>query len=196
MADETPELIESQMEMTRASITDKVAALEQTVKGTLESATTAVQDTVHTIEDSVSTAAEAIRDSLDPRPYIQEHPWSSVGTAAALGFITALCVFRGKRPVAQSNPPQTYTRPSAVRSETVESAPAPRHQNIVLERLWERVNTEIEKITDKAISTLSGTLQKAIDDGVPRVVDKLVETTLPETSHAYGTNGFGRRVNF
>jgi hypothetical protein len=50
---ESTELIKQDMNETRQSLTDKVAALEQHVVGTLHDATSAVQETVCTVKTAL-----------------------------------------------------------------------------------------------------------------------------------------------
>ena len=69
MANESPELIEQQMHQTRQSLTEKVAALENQVVGTVQSAASAVQETVESVKsvvtDTVSTVKETVGDVKD-----------------------------------------------------------------------------------------------------------------------------------
>lgn len=114
---ESPEVIEREMEHTRKSLTDKVAALETQVVGTIQTATNAVQDTVQsvksaveetvqavkgtvtdvkdTVQESVSSVQEGVMHTFDVRRHVDENPWTMVGGAAVAGFLTGLVVFRG-----------------------------------------------------------------------------------------------------
>src|SRR5205823_1346199 len=82
----------------RASLTDKVAALEQQVLGTIQNASdtvsnivetvkTAVPETLHTVKDtlteSVQEVSEKMRSAFDLSHHTREHPWAMVGGAAA-----------------------------------------------------------------------------------------------------------------
>lgn len=115
MDSESPELIEQQMSQTRQSLTEKVAALENQVVGTIQSATAAVHDTVEsvksavhdtvstvketvvgvkdTVEESVSSASEGIMHTFDVRAQVSDRPWLMLGGAAAAGFLTGMLVF-------------------------------------------------------------------------------------------------------
>ena len=117
MPDNDPEVIEKQMQHTRASLSDKVAALESQVVGTIQSATSTVHDTVHAVQDSVASVKHAVEDTMHSVKHsvdesvhavtdqvksgfgipdqVREHPWPFVGGAAAAGFITGLLVFSG-----------------------------------------------------------------------------------------------------
>lgn len=120
---ESPELIEQEMEATRASLTHKVAELENTVLGTIQNASQtvsnivetvkhAVPETIHSVKDtlteSVSEVSQKMKSALDIPQHTREHPWAMVGGAAALGFVTGLVVFRPSGPsfsrLARSSP--------------------------------------------------------------------------------------------
>jgi len=120
MDSESPEVIEQQMEETRSSLTEKVAALESQVVGTVQTATQAVQDTVSTVksavQETVSTVKESVQESVaavketvqgsvdavkenvketfDVTHHVQENPYLMVGGAVVAGLITGLLVFR------------------------------------------------------------------------------------------------------
>src|SRR5438270_4131823 len=107
------------MHETRQSLADKVAALENQVVGTVQSAASAVQDTVEsvksavqdtvcsvketvgdvkdTVQDSVSSVSEGVMSAFDIRRHVDENPWLMLGGAAAAGFVTGLLVFREEK---------------------------------------------------------------------------------------------------
>lgn len=115
----TPDMIVSDMEQTRASLTDKVAALESQVVGTLQSATdtvhstvesiqssvasvrSAVEDTMSSVKDSVSDSVEAVtsqvKSTFDFSSHVRERPWAVVGGAAATGFLLGFLLPGGGR---------------------------------------------------------------------------------------------------
>jgi len=101
-------MIEREMEQTRASLVEKVAALENQVVGTLQTATSTVKDTVEAVKDTVTDVKEAVtgtvdsvkdqvqtsmenvtenvREAFDFRTHIRRYPWACVGAATAAGF--------------------------------------------------------------------------------------------------------------
>jgi len=101
-------MIEREMEQTRASLVEKVAALEQQVVGTLQTATSTVKETVESVKDtvtnvreavtgtvesvkdsvetSVETVTDSVKDAFDLRTHIRHYPWACVGAATAAGF--------------------------------------------------------------------------------------------------------------
>jgi ElaB/YqjD/DUF883 family membrane-anchored ribosome-binding protein len=124
MDSESPEVIEQQMEETRQSLTDKVAALETQVVGTVQTATQAVQDTVETVksavqetvttvkdtvQESVSAVTDGVKETFDVKHHVQENPYLMVGGAVVAGLITGLLVFRKEGSESgEGVPPPSY----------------------------------------------------------------------------------------
>ncbi len=123
-ADKSPDLIEREMEQTRESLTQKVAALENQVLGTIQTATNTLTDTVQTVKETVSTAPAAVREtvqetvaavkdsvaetftqvrdsvaSFNMSECVRDRPFAALGTSVAAGFVTGLCLFGGRRPI-------------------------------------------------------------------------------------------------
>ncbi|MBN9523286.1 DUF3618 domain-containing protein [bacterium] len=119
-ADKSPDRIEREMEQTRESITQKVAALETQVLGTIQTATTTLTDTVQTVKETVTTAPTAVKEtvaamkdsvkdsvketftsvkdavaSFNVSDCIRENPGMAVGTSAAFGFLTGYLLLGG-----------------------------------------------------------------------------------------------------
>jgi len=109
-----PEMIEREMEQTRASLVEKVAALEEQVVGTLQTATSTVKDTVESVRDTVSSVKEAVtgtvesvkdkvehsvetvsdtmKEAFDLRTHIRNYPWACIGAATFAGFGIGLLI--------------------------------------------------------------------------------------------------------
>lgn len=115
MDDPKPEVIEQDMAATRSSLVDKIAALEQQVVATVQSATTAVQDTVQSVTNAVHDTTSSVRESLigvqddakqavhgltdtvkgafDVTTHVRDNPVAMVAGATVAGFLTGLMVF-------------------------------------------------------------------------------------------------------
>jgi ElaB/YqjD/DUF883 family membrane-anchored ribosome-binding protein len=115
--DDEPEVIRSQMEETRSSLTDKIERLEQTVTDKVQSTTAAVTNTVESVKDAVHDTVESVKDSVtgtvdsvkttlsntvdtvkeafDIRRYVEEYPWASFGAAVGVGFVGGLVLGTG-----------------------------------------------------------------------------------------------------
>jgi len=183
MPDESPELIEQQMEQTRASLTDKVVALEQQVVGTLHTATTTVdsvrglmQDTVSTVktgmQESVHGLTEGLRDALDVRPAIQNHPWAAVGGATAAGFLVGLAVFGPSR---EGLPPPT---PFYSGSGSGGGEPPRSRSPGVFDALFAMLGQEVRKLGEQAIAHASQSLRTAMDQEIPKLIDRAMPSNL------------------
>src|SRR5262245_43191665 len=96
--DKAPEQIRQQMQETRAALTCKVEMLEKQVMSDVESAATAVeetvvqfreaaQETIQSVKHSFKDAADTVRNSLDLRQQVEKRPWEMVMGATALGFL-------------------------------------------------------------------------------------------------------------
>ena len=133
--EKTPEDFEHAMAKTRESITEKVAALECQVVGTVQSAANTITDTVEAVRsivtdapaavtDTVRQAAEAVsetmRNTFDITEHVRRHPWAAVGSAALAGCISAWLMTRRESRGA----PAGYVR-AAVAAPSQPPAPAP-----------------------------------------------------------------------
>jgi ElaB/YqjD/DUF883 family membrane-anchored ribosome-binding protein len=109
------EMIQRQMEQTRANLGDKLEKLESHVVGTVNAATETVSDAVQGVKDVVGTVTESVAavsttvtdtaaavsetvsgtvasvtDSLNIAKHIEAHPWGAMGAAVGLGFLGSL----------------------------------------------------------------------------------------------------------
>ena len=171
MDNDTPEVIEAQMAETRQSLTEKVAALEDSVVGTVQSATTAVQDTVQSVrdavEDTVGTVKENVSSALDVSRHVRDNPWMMVGGAAAAGFLAGFTLSRkGSAPSATA---------STTRMNVPAAAPVKASSPGVVDALLCQIGDELKKLGESAIQSVSANLQRAVNDGLPKLVDRLVE---------------------
>jgi ElaB/YqjD/DUF883 family membrane-anchored ribosome-binding protein len=116
-----PDRIEREMEQTRESITAKVAALENQVLGTIQTATSTLTDTVQTVKETVTTAPTAVKEtvqetvaamkdsvketltsareavaSFSMSECVQNHPAAALGTSFAGGFLTGFLLLGGR----------------------------------------------------------------------------------------------------
>lgn len=104
-----PEMIRQQMDQTRSALTEKLERLEQQVVGTVQGATSAVnetvgnvreavhetvgsvRDTVHetvrSVTESVHGTMESVKDAFDLERQVQARPWAMMAGAVGLGFV-------------------------------------------------------------------------------------------------------------
>jgi len=181
---ENEEQIQQQMAETRASLTDKLETLELKVVGSVEEATTAVNETVDVIKESVQgtvtavnetvkESVEAVKDWFDVNAHVREHPWLMVGGSVAVGY--CLGTVLGKAP--QSNacfPSPNYRfgmenyssgggheeRPSTAETQTPTKTAS---------SIWA---PEIDKLKSLALGVLFGTAREMIASSVSEHVSE------------------------
>jgi ElaB/YqjD/DUF883 family membrane-anchored ribosome-binding protein len=108
MADQ-PEVILKQMEETRASLTEKLEALESQVTGTVQATTEAVTETVEAVKGTVENVTEAVKETahsvaetFNVKIQFQRHPWGMFGGSVAVGALAGY-LLSGKRQRAERN---------------------------------------------------------------------------------------------
>lgn len=172
-SEKTPEQIQEEMAQTRESLTEKVAALEHQVLGTVQTATDTLSGTVEAVKSFVSSAPETVRDAaaavveklsevLDVSSHVQKHPWTAVGTSAALGCLTGWLIFRdhshSANGVAQPAPVPVYTPPAPPRPG-------------VFDELFTMLGRKLREVAETAIDSASAAVNKTVREEVPRLVD-------------------------
>jgi len=197
--EKTPEEIEHEMHQTRDSLTQKVAALEQTVTGNIQTVTdtveqvkTAVQDTVCTVKDtlreSVHTVADTVKESLDVSGHVRANPWVSVGVAAGAGFLTGLLIGGGRRSLGASDempseqmhghvppsPPQPH--------HFAASAPPEPRKPGMFDELFAMIGREVRQMAEMALNSAITAAKRNISENVPKLVDGAVSEVMP-TGH-------------
>lgn len=211
MANESPEVIEHEMQSTRESLTEKVAQLEQQVVGTLHSSTTAVQDTVDsvklavrdtvdsvtgTLKESVTSLTDGLKDALDVKRHVRENPWAALGGAAAAGFITGMLAFRREGSSTPGLPAGTHTPIMG----GVPTYSPPRSGWFA--DLFEMAGQEVKKIAQDALTKATAQLKQTVNEGVPKFIETAVSRVTEHTkaadsqpagSHANGRSYTGMR---
>ncbi|HET6572228.1 MAG TPA: DUF883 C-terminal domain-containing protein [Fimbriiglobus sp.] len=189
MDHESPEVIEREMEATRTSLTDKVAALEQQVMGTIQNASDTVSNIVDTVKhvvpetltsvkdtltESVEEVSARVRSAFDLSSHVREHPWAMVGGATALGFMTGLLVFRGRsepsftRLAAAASPPP-HAAPASTAPPLGATPAAPRRPSW-LDDLMDRVGRELLAVGETAIASAAASLKQTVQEGLPKLI--------------------------
>jgi len=194
----SPELIEQDMHETRQALTDKVAALEQQVVGTIHGATSAVQETVQsvksaveetvcsvkdrvkesvsTVQESVATASANVKATLDVPEHIRHRPWAAVAGATVVGVIAGYALSRNEnKPKIQSAHRTTGTGNGQTPRPPVFSAPAQPGtiKPGFFDEIIERVRNEVKQLSEAAITALSQSLQQNLHQGINQVVQNV-----------------------
>lgn len=202
-AEKTPEEIEREMLQTRESLTEKVAALESQVVGTVQTAADTLSGTVEAVKEFVTTAPSAVGDTvkqaasavsetvkktLDVSGHVRDHPWAAVGVSAGLGFLTGLLVFRERpsfaRLASESPAPATFTPPGPAPGA---AAGGPGFFDDLIGMLGRKVREVAENVVDTATAALNQTVRES----VPKLVDAAAEHLAPDAAGAPRTTGTG-----
>lgn len=89
MADST-EVIQHQMEETRARLAENLDKLGQTTAGTVQEVASTVTETVGAVQETAQAVTETVTGVtrfFDIRRQAEENPWLTVGGAVAAGFV-------------------------------------------------------------------------------------------------------------
>jgi ElaB/YqjD/DUF883 family membrane-anchored ribosome-binding protein len=177
----TPEDIEREMFQTRESITEKVAALETQVVGTVQTAADTLTDTVaavksfvshapETVSDSVkqatSAVSDAVRGTFDISEHVRHHPWTAVGASALAGCVVGWLVSRGR---SDFRAPAVASRPVAAtpRAERVVADEKPG----LADEFMGMVGDKVKELARTALEAVSAAVKENIQTSVPQLVN-------------------------
>src|SRR5262249_42601854 len=96
-AEPKPEEIREQMAETRASLVDKIEALEEKVLGTVGTAQATVEHTVESVKETVEDSVAAVKRTFDLQCQVEQRPWVMLGASVAAGYGLGL-VYASMRP--------------------------------------------------------------------------------------------------
>ena len=204
MADEvtilapTPEDLEREMAQTRESLTEKVAALENQVVGTVRSAADTLTETVDAVKSFVHTAPEAVsqsvreaatavgdslHDVLDVSSRVRRNPWASIGVSLTAGCLAGWLSSRSRTAApSPSAAPQPAYRPESVARE-------PQKPGIGNE-LFDMVGDHLKTLVRTALESVSTALKDSIQGSVPRLVSEAASRLHIEMPAEPTRNGF------
>jgi len=193
---ENEELIQQQMAETRASLAEKLETLEQKVVGTVEGATTAVnetvdvikdsvQETVATVNDTVKESVETVKDWFDVEAHVRERPWLMMGGSVAVGYCLGAMLGSAQQaaPYAASPTYPWMNQPSsggthAHNGGSREARPATESQTStaqsVVQSAFSNWAPEIAKLKALALGVVLGTAREMITSSLSgHVADQL-----------------------
>jgi len=193
----TPEQIEYEMSQTRESLTEKVAALESQVVGTVQTAANTLTGTVEavkelvttgpgavtdTVREAVTAASESVKRAFDISGHVRDNPWASVGVSAGLGFLTGLLVFRGREATASAMstmPPAAAFVPEAPPSSSAKGTG-------LLHDLFEMVSQRVKEFARTAIDSATTAVNQSVRETIPKLVETATERLTPGDGHTEG----------
>jgi ElaB/YqjD/DUF883 family membrane-anchored ribosome-binding protein len=184
------EVIRDQMEEKRASLSNKLDALEDHVLETVHGATSVVSTAVHDVSETVDAVKEniqetveavtqniqetvqAVKETLNVSEKIRQNPWLAVGGAFAGGFVGALLLGRSSRTRESAN--QTTHRPQETNGTPFERAQAPvmapresEASSGLTSQLGSVATEALNTLQSMAVGTLMGVLSQVVGDIVP-----------------------------
>jgi len=116
-----PEEIRVQMDQTKADLAEKLAELESHVAETIQTTGTAIDSTMSSIRGAVGD----VKESLNLRRQIQQHPWFALGGSLAVGMLAQALIAKVSRPAKATNVrllnpiPDGYQAPPSTLSSTL-----------------------------------------------------------------------------
>jgi ElaB/YqjD/DUF883 family membrane-anchored ribosome-binding protein len=188
LAEQDPHVIRQQIDVTRASITEKLEALEEQVVGTVQHARESVtetietvkekvQETVGTVTETVEETVTTVKEALDLRLQVQRHPWPMMGASFLVGLVAGTLVGesrrRGRIPIERlvshgEIPLRSAPPPESARAER----PAPREPG-----LRDRFRDEIDQLKSVAIGMALGVardfIKEAVQERMPQLADQI-----------------------
>jgi ElaB/YqjD/DUF883 family membrane-anchored ribosome-binding protein len=202
--DKTPEEIEREMLHTRESITEKVAALEHQVVGTVQTAADTITNTVEAVKSLVTTApgavtdtvkqaaaavSETVKETFNVTGCVRRNPWAAVGTTTLFGCLVGYLTGRRESLGA----PAGYVPAAAGAVTEPLAAPAPARAAAdgkpgVLDEFFGMIGDRVQELARTALETVSAAVKEQIQTGVPKLVgdaaSRLTDTSSEEPPFA------------
>jgi ElaB/YqjD/DUF883 family membrane-anchored ribosome-binding protein len=180
---EEPEVIREQMERTRASLSEKLKALEQHVAGAVQGATDAVaetvgtvketvQATVSTVKENVQATAKTVQEAFDISLQFQRRPWLMLGGSMLVGYMAGTMLQRRRAPRVQSTAAAVCAGPiagkhhEASQAHTSEPEHGTFHEAGWMDKLSAAVEPELAKLKGLAIGATMGVLRDMVAKSV------------------------------
>jgi len=178
--------LEHDMQQTRESITEKVAALESQVLGTFQNAADTVTNTVDAVKEAVTSApaamSETVKQTVDAVKQsfhdtigsfslggcVEKNPWASLGVSAFAGFLLG---YRTATPSGPSNFAGQHFASAPVASSAPQSAHQPHG---FLGDLGGMLGKELRQLAEESLVGAIQKLKQSIGTHMPEVVDSAV----------------------
>jgi len=165
------------MEEKRASLAEKLGALEDEVLDTVHQATAAVSDTVQNVTDAVDNVkekveqtVESVKESLDFRDAIREHPWTAVGVSFAAGVAGGMFLETPSLPGSYSGTAYPQSTSYAQESSRATGNGASASTSALTSSLGSAGTEVFQHFKGMAIGTLLGVLSKVVGDVTPEAM--------------------------
>ncbi|HJZ59900.1 MAG TPA: hypothetical protein VKE74_33470 [Gemmataceae bacterium] len=193
--EKSPDEIEREMTQTREAITEKVAALEtqvigtvQAVTGTVESVKEAITAAPTAVKETVKGTVQAVKEtvgSFSVTECVQTYPWAAVGTTAAAGFVAGY-LLGGGRHLRSRMAPIARMQAAVPESTAAESGKSGGFLDSFFGELFRTAGKELRQVAETAVAAASSALKQAVSTGVPKLVDSAVPEVPPRPHNGPG----------
>jgi len=191
------------MLQTREAITEKVAALENQVVGTVQNVAETINGTVDAVKSIVSAApsavsdtvkqatqavSHAVKDTFDITGHVRRRPWESVGASALLGCITAWLVFRDR--------PERSAAPSPAPAVPTIAAAAAASTPGVFDEILGMIGAKVKEVAHSTIESATAMVKDNLQSGMSQIMESAKEWTQGalDPDNAAPPNGHPRRT--
>lgn len=188
--------IHHQMAETRLALSEKVGALQDRMKDTVDTTRETVEDALHSVKQSVQDTLQSVKSAFDIRKQTQKHPWCMLGSSVFLGVF--LSHLTGRR-TSWSDDAKTREAESASLGDTasawsaaassrprVDAVPESSAGPSLKQRLASQFQEEIAKVQRVAIGVTAGIFRDWIKKAMPSIATKLEDVIDSATSKMGG----------
>jgi len=162
-------VIRDEMEQTRASLAEKLGALETQVRETVSDATDAVSSTVDGVKNVVSTVSETVEsvtETFNLSKHVERYPWVSMGAAVATGFVIAQVIGRSSEPAPATAP--AASAPPAAPSNGKQESEVWKSIESMLPDMSGVMGTMVSTLGGLAVGGLMGVIRELAAQGLPK----------------------------
>jgi len=184
--DKTPEEIEREMLVTRESLSEKVAALENQVVGTVQNAADTFTGTVEAVKSFVSQAPETVSETVkqasaavsdafkgtfDISEHVRKNPWTAVGISALMGGVVG--ALTASRSGSFSSLASSGAAPAGAPAQFAAAAPS---RPGIMDEFMGMLGGKLKELAETAINSVSASVKSSIETAVPKLVDEAAST--------------------
>jgi len=192
------EVIRDQMEQKRASLSNKLDALEGRVLDTVHEVSNTVSNTVRDVSETVDTVTEgiqetveAVKESLNVSEKIRQHPWIAMGGGFVSGFVGALLLGSSSQKRGYSQPTSRRYETNGTSHESVQQAPEKQPRvsepsSGLTSQLGNVASEAMNTLKGMAVGTLMGVLSEVVADVVPASLKEEVDKLFGELNTQLG----------
>lgn len=187
--EKTPEQIEAEMFETRESLTEKVAALESQVVGTVQTAANTLTETVDAVKEFVTTAPEAVsetveqvasavkeqvRRTFDVSERVQSNPWACVAASVGVGFAASYLLSGARTPSfsSRAKPSPSPMGSMPLSPHPLASSREPGLFDDLFNALGRKVREKVKEVSETAIDAAANALNRNVREQLPRFVEE------------------------